>query len=365
MTNDEPGTVVATVRAEQSEALYPHLLAGPWERSGGVLYQRMRTGSGLHTIAVRHDALSEAQFQALSEFRLQQYLLCGYYDPAVISAQGLRTDPALNALPPGTIHVLVGTPDGRLLAYFFMQPAVIPSDAPDRQPQLRRIAQTLQEGTTLYMGDADRPLFPSEFDTFSPEVYTSLPALSRLPVEQVRELARLLRNQAHSSPLGAAAAIEAIYAISHLTIHGGDAIQALIGNMSIYARRLMMRLNIPTIYAPLVPVLVDRPDYYWIPGMNITGEFWPFVISIEDARTDVWYFNALDEALGLEPAAIAPAFIELHERAQIVKPKALVPDAATCPILWTPDPLYGASNRHISREGSAPRAEDGERRQSS
>ncbi len=105
--------LVREMRAQQLHAAYPLLFAGPSEQEGGLAYQRQRAHTGLQTIAVRHDALSEHQLRSLGRFRLHQYVLCGFYDPEVIFERGIRTDPALRGLPAGTVHFLVGTAEGQ------------------------------------------------------------------------------------------------------------------------------------------------------------------------------------------------------------------------------------------------------------
>ena len=86
--------------------------------SGEAVYTRQRAGSGLQVVAIRQDALTASQRQLLSEFRLHQYALCSWYDLAILATHRFECDPAFDELPDGTIHVLVGGPDDRLLAYF-------------------------------------------------------------------------------------------------------------------------------------------------------------------------------------------------------------------------------------------------------
>ncbi len=211
------------------------------------------------------------------------------------------------------------------------------------------------------MGDADRPLFPSEYDTFSPDAYTSLPALRAMPVDRVRELAVLLRNQVVQSPLSAIAAIETIYTMAYLLIHSGGAIQALIGNTGIHARRLMGHLLPPILYAPHVPVAKAEPDDYWVRGTNLTGGFWPFVISGEDTRACAKYYEKLDAVLDCEPRVIRRELIRFNEQANVYMPKAFVPEPGTCPIFWTADPLYGEPAHVRTRQKAEVRARRAER----
>src|SRR5215831_1875889 len=122
VTVTEIAARVDLLRAEQAIARYPELLGGPWNES--TLYQRDREGTDLTVVAIRHAALSPAQAAALSEFRMQQYVLWGWYDLRILSESQFRTDPAFTRLPSDALHVLAGTRDGCLLAYFCMTPAV-------------------------------------------------------------------------------------------------------------------------------------------------------------------------------------------------------------------------------------------------
>jgi hypothetical protein len=313
----------------------------------------------LQTIALSHDALSDHQLRSLGRFRLHQYVLCGFYDPDVILNHGFRVDPALFELPTGTVHFFVGTSEGRILAYSYLQPASkLPEGKSDREDDEHshtnhRTVPSANSWSTkqvVRMGNTNRPLFPSEYDTFSPEVYTSLPGLRRIPVDQVRELGVLLRNQAVQSPLGSIAAIESIYTMAYLIIHSDSAIQALIGNTGTHARRLMGHLLPPILYAPLVRVVKEQPDYYWVKGTNLTGGFWPFVISGADTCASASYYQALDAVLDGDPRSIRRELIRFSEHARIYAPKAFVPEPDACPILWTADPLYGEPPRVRARE---------------
>ncbi len=290
-------------------------------------------------MAIRQDALDAAQRQLLSEFRLHQYALCGWYDLEVLAAQRFDHDPAFEALPDGTIHVLVGGPDDRLLAYFCMQPAAhvaVPSGALMeelvRSPGKRRTQPTLL--------DPWRPLFCMEVESFGPDVFSSLPAVAELPLETMRELSCLIRNQAITAPLSALATVEAVYTMAHVVMQTDSGIDVTLGCIDIEARRVTSVLGIPFLYAPLAPVVLDQFEYYWASSVNAPGRFWPFVIATSDLHANAEHFRSLDEMLDGSTRDIRRALVELRRHPTAIVPEAFVPREGESAHFWTADPFY-------------------------
>src|SRR5437868_7895508 len=84
--------------SDDASVMYRELFAAaaPSEREG---YRRIvRGGTGLVTISARHSALAQSEADAISRFRLHQYVLAGLYDGEIIQRLGLATDPAMSLL---------------------------------------------------------------------------------------------------------------------------------------------------------------------------------------------------------------------------------------------------------------------------
>lgn len=345
------------VWAREAEARYPQLLTGLLSWRGmahtrdAVLFHDVRTGSGLTSVAVLHGALSPEQRHALGEFRLHQYLLWHWYDTETILANGIRTDPALDRLPPDTVHLLVGTPNGRLLAYFTMQPTASGEEwVPNRHRMSGQLAIAGKVNIPC-MGDSRRPWFACEFESFGPTVFSSLPALSTIPVARVRELPCLLRNRVVQSPLGALAVLEAIYVMSRVQVNSWLAIRATIGIMDIEARQVTAYLGIPTLYAPSAKVVRNELAYFWAEGMNEEGKFWPFAIATDDLLTHPDHFKRIESMLDLPVDQARRAMVQLRRHSRLIEPSAFVPAPNTSPLTWTSDPLWGFDRRQSTRDG--------------
>src|SRR5262249_1901946 len=148
------------------------------------LYFRQRPGSGLITVALKHNSLTKAQLRALGEFRVDQYALSGFYDPKYLLKRRIKQDPDLNTLPPDTIHMIVGTSAGLIHAYSTMQP---PKGTPAG-------VATRTKGPLL--GERKRPWFPCEDESLGADIFPSLPVLRDLPVSRIVEISIMMGNQA-------------------------------------------------------------------------------------------------------------------------------------------------------------------------
>ncbi len=320
---------------EQRQARYPDLFTTPAE---APLLHRVRSGTGLVSMAIRHGSLTARQRAALGVFRLQQFALCGWYDLAEVRKQRLLVDPMLAQCPDRTIHILVGVQsDYRVLAYFCLQAA--PSLAHDHA--LNGSAPT----RTPRIGDRDRPLFPTEYDQSGPDMLASLPALAALPIDRVYELTCLLSNRALTNPLSFAALIEGFYTMSCLARDPQMHIDAIIGHVDKGARQVVRRLGVPVLYAPRVPPIHSPQDILWTKYVLEHGRFWPFVIATEDLHRHAGWFARLDRALETDDAHLKRALVDLLGRPEPTPPEAFAPPASdsTSPYFWTDDPLFGSS----------------------
>ena len=151
------------------------------------------------------------------------------------------------------------------------------------------------------MRDRQRPLFSVEF-AFGQQLYASHPAISKLPVASVREMMRMVRNQAIRVPLTSLSPIEVVVAASRLLQDPLNQIEALVGCASPELRRLSHRLSIPVAYAPdAVDHLSDRSaaldSAIWTPKALELGRFWPLALSLADIQAAGEFFDMLDAAL--------------------------------------------------------------------
>jgi hypothetical protein len=329
------------IRAWQDEVYYPVLLREVALEQHGILSERTRHATGLRTVAVRHGALTPVQLSALGEFRLHQYVLCGFYDIGIISAHQMREDPALAKLPSDTIHLFVGTNEGRILAYFYMQPA------PGSPPLWKGAVYAGATHLSPAFGDKNRPLFPCEFESFGPGVFDSLPGLRGVSTSYTAELSCLLRNQVVQSPLGTSAVVEAICAMARIQMKPELRLVATVGCMGVEARRVTYQIGMPALYAADAPVLHNRLDFYWSRSANAPGRFWPFVFATADLSARVEYFDALDMILSLPPREQRAALVALVRRGERIPVRAMLPNAEESSMLWTPDPIYAPASAAV------------------
>ncbi len=337
-----PARTIEELRAWQTQARYPELLIEAPARAGGVIYRRIREGTELVVTALRHVALTPSQAHALAEFRLQQYVLCGWYNLEALDRREVTTDPAFEHLPWNTVHVLAGTSSGQLLAYFCMQPASAVSTAHD----LASIGIFALDGDyprPRVMGDARRPLFPTEIHSFSRQIFASLPALRNVPVHRVRELTRLLRNQTTHSLLSAIAVVEAICAMTAVAMNPECEIAIMLGCVDREAREVTAHLGIPILFAPLAPTIPRPPvedEFYWAARANEQGRFWPFVIASEDLTPLASWFGDIDAMLAGSARDVRRGIVELGRRAPAAQPHSLARDLRSSSVLWTGDLLF-------------------------
>lgn len=324
------------LRSRQQAARYPALTALA-SKGKNLLFQRNRP-SGLWAYAIRHDALDADALTEFGEFRIDQYALAGLYDTTKIAQRGYRTDPSLATLPEQTVHVLSGTNSGQLLACCSIVPPTGPLYS---EPE----GWLVKRRRPLALGDEERALFPAETELFGRGVFESLPAIQEEPVERMREVAHLMRNQAITSPLAGIAIFEVCFALLETLTNPRLGIDFALGSAGPEARNLMRILNIPMLYAPWAQVVVSeaKPEEdFWIPPPNAEGYFWPYVIPVADLRTLAPFRQQLDQALGSPAQTTRGAIIEvanLTNKSALPQPQFIV--QAQIPPRWYASPPYG------------------------
>ena len=324
------------LRSRQQAARYPALTALA-SKGRNVLFQRARP-SGLWAYAIRHDALDADALTEFGEFRIDQYALAGLYDTTKIAQRGYRTDPSLANLPEQTVHVLSGTNNGQLLACC----SIVPPTGPLYSEPAGWLVKRRRP---LALGDEERALFPAETELFGRGVFESLPAIQEEPVERMREVAHLMRNQAITSPLAGIAIFEVCFALLETLTNPRLGIDFALGSAGPEARNLMRILNIPMLYAPWAQVVVSeaKPEEdFWVPPLNAEGYFWPYVIPVADLRTLAPFRQQLDQALGSPAQTTRGAIVEVANLAKkSVLPQPQFIEQAQIPPRWYASPPYG------------------------
>ena len=315
-----------TITERQRNALYPELFSGAAESEKDLLYFKRRPGSGLVTIALRHSALTEPHTRALNEFRLDQYTLCGFYDLSYLQAHRIERDPDLSELPPDTIHIVVGSSDGRVLAYSYVQP---PQGSPSG-------AAFTSGGPT--MGDTDRPWFPCEVESFGPTIFSSLPALRPIPVAQVAEVSILLRNQLEHGVSSVYAVVESILAMALIQSMESNRLLATVAYGGHEARQIIYDMGMPGLYAPHAPVVYNALPPHWSANANIPGRFWPCVFSTEDFLQGFAHLSALDSVLNLPANELRRELVKFRRAGRRIATQAFVPEPGACDVLWITTP---------------------------
>jgi hypothetical protein len=251
---------------------------------------------------LQHGQLTGEQLEAIGEYRLEQYILAGMYDGGAAAELGLTTDPVLHQTFDSTLHLVIGDEEDHLLCYVSFEVAHLPAPYLGASSSYR---------VHPWMVDAHRLYFPVEID-YGHELYSTHPGLALLPVASVREMTRLVRNQAIRGPAATVATTEVVVATAKMLRDHLYRVEAIIGCASPDVRRLLNRLNIPMAYAPLAvdhlgqhPASLDAT--VWSPEAGRPGKFWPIALSSRDVSADGDYFDTLDRALEADPGQILEA----------------------------------------------------------
>lgn len=283
----------------------------------GRLRAVARPGSRLTLVVAEHGALLPEERAALSRYRLEQYVLANLFSADLVERWGVTEDPGMGLLNAADTHVFAATPEGVIASYLSLQ------TASGALANLARVANaTTRAGDGANAGalasqwmfpeaptlaEMERPIFPVE--TEHDDLYMRHPGLRVIPVESVREISRLVRNQrADLRPLlrdvTDIAVAETIVAAAAFVIEPANRVEAIIGCMAAEARRMLFNYRIPVAYAKDAPIYGDNlggaisGQLIWTSETRAEGAFWPFAISVLDVRRDASYYAELQEALG-------------------------------------------------------------------
>jgi Cyclic nucleotide-binding domain len=295
----------------------------------GVLHRGDRGGVGV--VALRAEAVSAEERDALLRFRFAQYLAVGFVDPELARGERLVRDPGGPDAPGSVDCVAFDADDGLLLASLSMR-------APGRAPA----------GTTL--STRERPLLPLE-EHFGWGALNRLRLLPELPLERVRELSRFVKNQRLSerAELGTRAVVEVcIAALRCLTGPLSLEVEAFAGEFEdAVARRHLEFLDTPFVMMRGgLPAF--EPGHFLRPALDGRVRY-PFAGLVSDLASTRARLQAIEAALdepglgGLMTLAAAPG----QERPR----SSLLPPDGVAVLADTPLPQreLGAAARRRAR----------------
>ncbi len=157
----------------------PELFASPHP---DALYQ-LPNRHGVSVVALRTSSLSQEQLTHILTYRLAQYLITGMIDSDFIYQTQMAHEP-FSTVSAKDIHVVAGSPEtGQIFCYMVLRMLEVALPAASLRTQ-------------------NRPLFPVE-QVFGSGIYNHLNILPNLPIAQVSELSRFVKNhQLDSRDLG-------------------------------------------------------------------------------------------------------------------------------------------------------------------
>ena len=240
----------------------------------------MANRSGIGVTALRTTDLTEEQLVELMRFRLAQYLEVNFVDANVVYEQRLEHE-SLDNVYPNDIHVVAGSvDDGEILCYATLK------SAPDAPP-----------GTTLRT--RDRPLLPVEkMHGFG--IFNRLPILPDLPVQQIRELGRFVKNQRYHgvedrSVRGPVEVGVAIFRMVAETL--SFELSAVVGDLE----EAVAKQNLDFFRIPLVVVHGTMPvesEDSWLFPRYLQRNVNPFALLASDAATALPRLDEIEQCLG-------------------------------------------------------------------
>jgi hypothetical protein len=213
-------------------------------------------------------------------FRLAQYLEVNFVEANTIYERRLEHEP-LDGVYPNDVHVLAGTvDDGEILCYATLK------SAPDAPP-----------GTLLRT--RDRPLFAVE-KVHGWGVFNRLPILPDLPVAQVRELGRFVKNQRYhgvddKSVRGPVEVGVAIFRMIGETL--SFELSAVVGDLE----EGVAKQNLDFFRVPLVVLHGTLPvegEDSWLFPRYLYRDVYPFACLASDAATALPRLAEIETALG-------------------------------------------------------------------
>lgn len=235
---------------------------------------------GVAVTVLRTTDLSEQQLVDLLRFRLAQYLEVNFVEPKIVYELRLEHE-SLDNVYPNDIHVLAGSvSDGEILCYATLK------SAPDAPP-----------GTTLRT--RDRPLLPVE-QIHGWGIFNRLPILPDLPINQIRELGRFVKNQRYhgvedKSIRGPVEVGVAIFRMIAETL--SFELSGVVGDLE----EAVAKQNLDFFHVPLVVVHGTMPvesEESWLLPRYLKSTVFPFACLASDTATALPRLAEIEHALG-------------------------------------------------------------------
>jgi len=234
---------------------------------------------GIGVTVLRTSDLEEEQVVELMRYRLAQYIEANFVEPNVIYDRRLEYEPLDNLLP-NDLHVIAGSvDDGEILCYATLEAS---PDAP--------------AGTTLR--SKDRPLLPVE-KVHGFGIFNRLPILPDLPMNQIRELGRFVKNQRYhgvedKSIRGPVEVGVAIFRMVAETL--SFELSAVVGDLE----EGVAKQNLDFFKVPLVVVHGTMPlqeDDSWLFPRYLRRTVFPFALLASDASQSVPRLDEIEKCL--------------------------------------------------------------------
>jgi hypothetical protein len=243
----------------------PELFGKPHPKA---IFSVMNRG-GIGVTVLRTSDLTHEQLVELMRYRLAQYLEANFVEANVVYEQRLEHEPLENVFP-NDIHVIAGSvDDGEILCYATLE---APPEAP--------------AGTTLRT--RERPLMPVE-KVHGFGIFNRLPILPDLPLQQIRELGRFVKNQRYhgvedKSIRGPVEVGVAIFRMVAETL--SFELSAVVGDLE----EGVARQNLDFFHVPLVVVHGTMPlqsEDSWLFPRYLRRDVYPFALLASDAAQAV------------------------------------------------------------------------------
>jgi Cyclic nucleotide-binding domain len=292
---------------------------------------------GIAVTALKTTSLSEEELVALMRFRLAQYVEVNFVDANAIYERRLDHEP-LDGVYPDDIHLVAGSvEDGEILCYATMK-------APPQAPP----------GTTLRT--QDRPLFPVE-KVHGFGIYNRLPILPDLPITQIRELGRFVKNQRYhgvedKSVRGPVEVGVAMFRIVAETL--AFELSGVIGDLE----EAVAKQNIDFFHVPLVVMHGTMPvesEDSWLFPRYLYRTVFPFALLASDAATALPRLAEIEGALSRPGKLGLLGLMRLRGDAGTDIHSSLSPEGGLAPLLEQELPQKGVamSERREVREAGA------------
>jgi hypothetical protein len=258
-----------------AEIRLPELFARPHKDSIFSVDDR----HGISVTTLRTTSLGEQQLRELMRFRMAQYLEVNFVDANVVYQKRLEHEP-LDAAKPNDVHVIAGTKEGEIICYAVMK------SPPDTPP-----------GTTLRT--RERALMPVE-EVHGWGVFNRLPIVPDLPLSQLRELGRFVKNQRYkgADELGIRGPVEVGVAIFRMIAETlSFELSAVVGDLE----EGVAKQNLDFFHVPLVILHGTMPvegDDSWLLPRYLYRTVVPFACLATDAATALPRLAQIEQALG-------------------------------------------------------------------